>query len=582
MSKLTALDSNSTDMALVAQTLALNNDLMQAVQNVLQDWDGQGTLRQLWARDAKVWTGGDESKWLDWLNAVDRSREAVPMLTALGTSLRQEDFTAALLIGMGGSSLGPEVLAKILGTESGGLPLFIIDSTDPAQIASCEAALDIKRTLFIVASKSGSTLEPDILLQYFLDRAKAALGPAAGRQFIAITDPGSKLETFARDNGFRQIVAGVPGIGGRYSVLSNFGLVPAVVMGIDVERMLATAALMVRSCSVDTPAVGNPGVILGVVMGTAARAGRDKLTIIASPALASFGAWVEQLVAESTGKHGLGIVPVDAEAIGKPDVYANDRLFIHLRLDDDSDSAGDQAVAALISAGQPIVKISLSAREQIAQEFFHWEMATAVAGAVLGIHPFDQPDVEAAKIQTRELMSAYERDNILPQTSPQIVDGNFAVYGTGLGNTITLEHALAWLVGQLKPGDYFALLAYIEMNESHRAALQGMRKTVRDVCSVATCLGFGPRFLHSTGQLYKGGPNSGVFLQITCDDAADLPVPGRSYSFGTVKAAQALGDFSVLQQRGRRALRVHVKGELGSGLAALHRALCAALAKVAK
>ena len=582
MSKLTALDSNSTDMALVAQTLALNNDLMQAVQNVLQDWDRQGTLRRLWARDAKVWTGGDESKWLDWLNAVDRSREAVPMLTALGTSLRQEDFTAALLIGMGGSSLGPEVLAKILGTESGGLPLFIIDSTDPAQIASCEAALDIKRTLFIVASKSGSTLEPDILLQYFLDRAKAALGPAAGRQFIAITDPGSKLETFARDNGFRQIVAGVPGIGGRYSVLSNFGLVPAVVMGIDVERMLATAALMVRSCSVDTPAVGNPGVILGVVMGTAARAGRDKLTIIASPALASFGAWVEQLIAESTGKHGLGIVPVDAEAIGKPDVYANDRLFIHLRLDDDSDSAGDQAVAALISAGQPIVKISLSAREQIAQEFFHWEMATAVAGAVLGIHPFDQPDVEAAKIQTRELMSAYERDNILPQTSPQIVDGNFAVYGTGLGNTITLEHALAWLVGQLKPGDYFALLAYIEMNESHRAALQGMRKTVRDVCSVATCLGFGPRFLHSTGQLYKGGPNSGVFLQITCDDAADLPVPGRSYSFGTVKAAQALGDFSVLQQRGRRALRVHVKGELGSSLAALHRALYAALAKVAK
>ena len=582
MSKLTALDSNSTDMALVAQTLALNNDLMQAVQNVLQDWDRQGTLRRLWARDAKVWTGGDESKWLDWLDAVDRSREAVPMLTALGTSLRQEDFTAALLIGMGGSSLGPEVLAKILGTESGGLPLFIIDSTDPAQIASCEAALDIKRTLFIVASKSGSTLEPDILLQYFLDRAKAALGPAAGRQFIAITDPGSKLETFARDNGFRQIVAGVPGIGGRYSVLSNFGLVPAVVMGIDVERMLATAALMVRSCSVDTPAVGNPGVSLGVVMGTAARAGRDKLTIIASPALASFGAWVEQLIAESTGKHGLGIVPVDAEAIGKPDVYANDRLFIHLRLDDDSDSAGDQAVAALISAGQPIVKISLSAREQIAQEFFHWEMATAVAGAVLGIHPFDQPDVEAAKIQTRELMSAYERDNILPQTSPQIVDGNFAVYGTGLGNAITLEHALAWLVGQLKPGDYFALLAYIEMNESHRAALQGMRKTVRDVCSVATCLGFGPRFLHSTGQLYKGGPNSGVFLQITCDDAADLPVPGRSYSFGTVKAAQALGDFSVLQQRGRRALRVHVKGELGSGLAALHRALCAALAKVAK
>ncbi|CAG4882970.1 Glucose-6-phosphate isomerase [Georgfuchsia toluolica] len=581
MSKLTTLDSDSQLRAqLPVQTLDLGNDLTQTLQEIVRDWTRQGTLDRLWARDAQVWTGGDEANWLDWLNAVARGREALPALSELGADLRRGGFTAALLIGMGGSSLGPEVLAKTLGAESGMLPLYIIDSTDPAQIASCEAALDIERTLFIVASKSGSTLEPDILLQYFLAKAKAALGPAAGRQFIAITDPGSKLEAFARNNSFRHIATGVPGIGGRYSVLSNFGLVPAVVMGINIEHLLTSADLMVRNCSAVTPPAQNLGVILGAVMGAAARAGRDKLTLLASPALLPFGAWVEQLVAESTGKHGLGIVPVDAEGIGMPAVYGSDRLFIDLRLEDDSDQARDQAIAALANAGNPMVTISIAAREQLAQEFFHWEMATAVAGAVLGIHPFDQPDVEAAKIQTKSLMAAYERDQILPQSPAVLVDGNLALFGAVVGNGASLESTLTKLFGQIRQGDYFVLLAYMEMNDPHMALLQSMRTLVRDKYKVATCLGFGPRFLHSTGQLYKGGPNSGVFLQITCDDDMDLPIPGRSYSFGTVKAAQALGDFQVLAERGRRALRVHVKGELETGLSVLHRTFIAALSRV--
>ena len=580
MSKLTTLDSDSQLSAqLPVQTLDLGHDLTQALQEIVRDWTRQGTLARLWARDAQVWSGGDEANWLDWLDAVPRGRAALPALTELGADLRRGGFTAALLIGMGGSSLGPEVLAKILGKDSGMLPLHIIDSTDPAQIASCEAALDIERTLFIVASKSGSTLEPDILLQYFLAKAKAALGPAAGRQFIAITDPGSKLEAFSRDNGFRHIVAGVPGIGGRYSVLSNFGLVPALVMGIDIECLLASAALMVESCSAATPPAQNPSVILGAVMGAAARAGRDKLTLLASPTLAPFGAWIEQLVAESTGKHGLGIVPVDAEPIGMPEVYGSDRLFIDLRLEGDSDQARDESIAALRTAGNPIVTISIAAREQLSQEFFHWEMATAVAGAVLGIHPFDQPDVEAAKIQTKALMAAYERDQVLPQSPAVLVNGNLALFGSVAGNATSLESALTGLLGQIRQGDYFALLAYMEMNDQHTALLQAMRILVRDKFKVATCLGFGPRFLHSTGQLYKGGPNSGVFLQITCDDDMDLPVPGRGYSFDTVKAAQALGDFHVLAERGRRALRVHVKGELEAGLSALHRTLTAALSR---
>jgi transaldolase/glucose-6-phosphate isomerase len=519
----------------------------------LESWRRGGKLRRLWAGDARVWTGADEARWLGWLDIVEAQRRRIGELQALGDALAREGFSHAVLLGMGGSSLGPEVLAETFGPQRGRPPLLVLDSTDPAQIRAVEETIDPARTLFIVSSKSGTTLEPNILAAYFRSRAKG------GSRFVAVTDPGSALEQLARREGYRHIAHGVPSIGGRYSVLSDFGMVPAAAMGLDIDKLLAAAQRMVRSCSRHVPPAENPGVRLGMLMGLAAREGRDKLTILASPGLASFGAWLEQLVAESTGKQGRGIVPVDAEPLGAPQVYGNDRLFAVLCLAGESAPNTDE----LERAGHPVVRITVADRYHLGQEFFRWEIATAVAGAVIGIDPFDQPDVEASKVKARELTDAYERQGELPADKPLPL----RVDDEALGERLAAH------LDRLQPGDYFALLAYLERSPRNRERLQEMRRTVRDAKRVATCLGFGPRFLHSTGQAYKGGPNSGVFLQITCDEAADLPVPGHQYSFGVVKAAQARGDLAVLAERGRRALRVHLGAEVQAGLAKLAEAM---------
>jgi transaldolase/glucose-6-phosphate isomerase len=519
----------------------------------LESWRRGGKLRRLWAGDARVWTGADEARWLGWLDIVEAQRRRIGELQALGDALAREGFSHAVLLGMGGSSLGPEVLAETFGPQRGRPPLLVLDSTDPAQIRAVEETIDPARTLFIVSSKSGTTLEPNILAAYFRSRAKG------GSRFVAVTDPGSALEQLARREGYRHIAHGVPSIGGRYSVLSDFGMVPAAAMGLDIDKLLAAAQRMVRSCSRHVPPAENPGVRLGMLMGLAAREGRDKLTILASPGLASFGAWLEQLVAESTGKQGRGIVPVDAEPLGAPQVYGNDRLFAVLCLAGESAPNTDE----LERAGHPVVRITVADRYHLGQEFFRWEIATAVAGAVIGIDPFDQPDVEASKVKARELTDAYERQGELPADKPLPL----RVDDEALGERLAAH------LDRLQPGDYFALLAYLERSPRNRERLQEMRRTVRDAKRVATCLGFGPRFLHSTGQAYKGGPNSGVFLQITCDEAADLPVPGHQYSFGVVKAAQARGDLAVLAERGRRALRVHLGADVQAGLAKLAEAM---------
>jgi transaldolase / glucose-6-phosphate isomerase len=326
--------------------------------------------------------------------------------------------------------------------------------------------------------------------------------------------------------------------------------------------------------------------VLGAIMGTLARRGRDKVIIVASPAIAGVGAWLEQLLAESTGKQGRGLIPVDGEPLGPPEVYGDDRLFAYLRLDGDGDAAQDQAVAALEAAGQPVVRIEIADRYQIGQEFFRWEIATAVAGSIIGINPFDQPDVEASKVRSRELTTAYERDGGLPKEEPVLEGDGFKLFADPAntsalragGDTNSIAGYLKRHLDRLQPGDYCALLAYLQRNESHHQALQAIRQLIRDRKRVATCLGFGPRFLHSTGQAYKGGPNSGVFLQITCDDEGDLVVPGQNYSFGVIKAAQARGDFEVLAERGRRALRVHLNADVESGLGALEDAVRQALA----
>ena len=556
------------------QALSLPRELMSAVEEALDDWDRNRKVARLWARDPSLWTNQGEDKWLGWLHVADEQQKTIKRFTNFAAEVKDSGFSHLLLLGMGGSSLCPDVLSKSFGRLDGFPALHILDSTDPAQIRAIEHQIDLAHTLFFVSSKSGTTLEPNIFKQYFYDRAQEAVGKdEAGNRFIAITDPGSKLREEAEAEHFRKIFLGVPSIGGRYSALSDFGLAPAAAMGIDIGSFLERAIRMVRACG-DASARNNPGVILGAILGTAHNHGRNKVTMIASPAISDLGAWLEQLLAESTGKNGKGLIPVDREPVASAEVYGDDRLFIYLRLESAPDAAQDAAVADLRTAGQPIVMISIAEGYDLGQEFFRWEIATAVAGSIIGINPFDQPDVEASKVATRKLTTEYEQSGALRSESPFFEGDGMKLFAdatnaASLKQTAaedTLRGLLKAHLDRLKSHDYFALLAYVEMNEANEQSLQQTRASIRDTKQVATCLGFGPRFLHSTGQAYKGGPNSGVFLQVTCDDQDDLPVPGQKYTFGVVKAAQARGDFEVLSERGRRALRVHLSADVAAGL----------------
>jgi transaldolase/glucose-6-phosphate isomerase len=565
-------------------TWSLPPHLDGAVQAALRQWTAESAVERLWARDASLWTGGDEARWLGWLDVVDASPARLDLLHQVAADVRQAGFTHVLLLGMGGSSLCPEVLRETFGPAPGSPELLVLDGTDPAQVRAFDARVDIGRTLFVVSSKSGTTLEPNIFKQYFFARVQQAVGPdKAGARFVAITDPGSALEQVARADRFRHVLFGEPAIGGRYSALSDFGLAPAALMGLDVGRLLEPARAMARACA-DPAARANPGAALGVILGVLAVRGCDKVTLVASPGIRALGAWLEQLLAESTGKGGRGLIPVDREPLGPPEVYGQDRLFVHLRLESAPEAAQDRAVAQLEAAGQPVVRIPVPDPHHIGAEFFRWEFATAVAGAVLGIHPFDQPDVEASKVATRRLTDEFERSGRLPTETPIATGDGIRLFadprnaGELRAGGSTLAGLLRAHLGRIRPGDYAALLAYVEMAAEHEAQLEAIRARIRDRHRVATCVGFGPRFLHSTGQAYKGGPNTGVFLQITCDDAADLAVPGWRYTFGVVKAAQARGDLEVLAERGRRALRAHLGPDVRAGLATLARAIEEAIA----
>ncbi|HMA71449.1 MAG TPA: bifunctional transaldolase/phosoglucose isomerase [Xanthobacteraceae bacterium] len=569
------------------QTFAIGRELENVVCEVADHWRVHGIVRRVWQCDRSVWTGADEDRWLGWLYSVEEARNRIDDYRDFADSVKREGFTEALVLGMGGSSLGPEVLSRTFERKTGWPALRILDSTDPAEIREVEATIDIARTLFIVSSKSGSTTEPNMLKDYFLARVVGVVGKErAGNHFVAITDPGTSLEKTAREQGFRRVFHGTPSIGGRYSVLSPFGLVPAAAAGIDVTRFLETTQTMTGSCGPDVPPADNPGVQLGIALGVAGRRGRDKVTLLCSPRLAAFGAWAEQLIAESTGKNGKGLIPIDGEPLVDPEVYGSDRFFIEMRTEDEVDPAHDRALDAVEKAGHPVVRIALKSPEQIGQEFFRFELAIATAGAIIGINPFDQPDVEASKINTRTLTTAFEKSGALPRETPVASDNAMAIY-TDVKNAEALKKSGAdggidsWLkahFARINSGDYAAVLAYLARNEKHAAALQKIRLAIRQARHVATCLGFGPRFLHSTGQAYKGGPNSGVFLQITADHQRDLTIPDHAASFGVIEAAQARGDFDVLAQRGRRALRVHLKGDRETSLGALCAAIEQALA----
>lgn len=533
---------------------------------------------KLWAKDKSLWTGADEDKWLGWLDIVAREQADLPSLQAFAEKVK--GLSNVVLIGMGGSSLGSEVLAQSFERQAGWPDFHAIDSTSPDQIAALEAKLDLEHTLFLVASKSGSTLEPNILKDYFHACVAKRVGDAkTGHHFAAITDPGSSMEKEAKQKGYAHIFYGEPTIGGRYSVLSRFGLAPAAAMGLDLARLLKSASEMVARCKDAQSLDENPGAMLGLALGVLATShGRDKITISASSALVSVGAWLEQLIAESTGKIGKGLIPVDLEPLAAPSFYGKDRIFVHVGLAGETEPA---ALATLEKAGQPVIRITLQDRYELGQLFFLSEIAVAVAGAVLGINPFNQPDVEASKVKARTLTDEYEKSGKLPAAEPVRRFDGVSLYADGrnvkvLEDSISLADCLRAHFRQAGAGDYVGLLAFIEQSQSHIAQLQAMRTGLRDALKVATCAEFGPRFLHSTGQAYKGGPNSGVFLTLSANPKRDLDIPGRKITFGVVQEAQAIGDFAVLNERGRRAIRLHFD-EIESGLKMLQTALDAAL-----
>ena len=530
-----------------AQLGALDN----AVSTRLGQLERTAVVRRIAEKDAGLWKSNGSAQTeirerLGWLQVADRMEERVPDLEALRKELVGEGFTDVVLMGMGGSSLAPEVFRQTFGAPRGALDVHVLDTTDPAAISALEKAIDLRKTVFIVASKSGTTLETLSHYRYFWQRAGQK-----GGQFIAITDPGTSLADEASRRGFRRTFLNPPDIGGRYSALSYFGLVPAALGGVDVAGLLDRAATMVQACSPSVPAAENPGAWLGAVFAEAAKVGRDKITIVAPPAIQSFGVWAEQLIAESTGKEGKGLVPVADEALGAAQLYGNDRLFVRLALPGDDEPS---ALAALGKAGHPIVTLKLSDPLAIGAEFFRWEYAIAVAGAILGINVFDQPNVQEAKDLTRKVLS----------------EGNPPTVGQGIRwagqSGATLEAAIQSLLGQVRAGDYVALLAFIVPSPEHDRALNAIRLAIRDGHRVATTVGYGPRYLHSTGQLHKGGPNTGIFIQLVGDDPQDVPIPREKLSFRVLKQAQALGDFQALRNHGRRVLRVQM-ADVAQGLA---------------
>jgi glucose-6-phosphate isomerase len=554
-----------------------------AVSQAQWDWDSTRKTERLWNKDASLWTNSDESKWLGWLDIVDEQLRDTSKFKALSAEVQEDGFSHFVLLGMGGSSLAPEVFGASFGKQPGSPDLLVLDSTDPLQILKLRSKIDPPRTLFCVSSKSGTTLEPNIFLEYFFDETKKAVGERAGHHFIAVTDPESKLEGLAAKLGFRRTYHGVPSIGGRYSALSDFGLVPHAAVGLNTEKLLKRAKWMVDACK-SPDAVKNPGVSLGLILGTAATEfGRDKVTLICSRSIVNLGAWLEQLLAESTGKHGRGLIPVDREPAAMADCYSSDRVFAYIKFVGDGDAKLEKHVTALEKAGEPVIRVVINDLYDIGQTMFQWEIATAVAGSVLGINAFDQPDVEASKVVTRELTREFESTRTLPPEQLLLDHEGLQIFADKanaqplMNGGTTLGAVIRQHVDRLEVGDYFALLAYLPMFPAYDEALQDTRKHVLEAKQVATVLGFGPRFLHSTGQAYKGGPNSGVFLQITCDEPQDLAVPQQKYTFGIVQAAQARGDFQILAERGRRALRVHISKDLEAGLKHLRDLVAAAV-----
>jgi glucose-6-phosphate isomerase len=555
--------------------------LTESVDRRLAAWEADGVADRLWRRDGSLWAGSGKApeelaRWMGWLDLPSSMQARVAELQHLAEGIWRDGYHRAAVLGMGGSSLAPELFSRVFAEGEAaaaapeGAELRILDSTHPDQVRGFREWATAARTLFCVSSKSGTTTEPNAF-----HAAMANVAPAL--DFLAITDPGTSLVETARSQEFRGIVEAPPDVGGRYSALTVFGLVPAALAGVDLGRLLESASAMADACRRE--ATANPGLRLGALIGEAAQAGRDKLTILTSPRLAPFGDWAEQLIAESTGKAGVGIIPVVGEPRAEADQYAADRCFVFVQLAAEADPADERLAEDLQRQGHPVEVIVLEDPYEMGGEFLRWEVATAAAGIVLGIDPFDQPNVQESKDATKELLAAFTRDGALPSPAPLVAEEGIAAYGDpeALGDTpVTVEGGVRQLIGLAGDGDYVALLAYLPRDPDIELRFHRFRSELRDGLGIATTLGFGPRFLHSTGQLHKGGPPSGVFLQITADPRKDLPIPGWDETFGTLIAAQALGDLQSLQRRHRRVLRLHLT-DVGTGLDTVERMIHDAL-----
>jgi len=545
-----------------------------------KSWSEANLTRRIWRKDGTVWVPDPEkaalttelTNRLGWLTIPESMHDYLDTLTDFADEIRREEFTNIVLLGMGGSSLAPEVFMTTFGNAPGYPPLTVLDSTHPASVQRVADSVNPANTLFLVSSKSGGTTETLSFFQFFYSAVGAAKDDP-GQNFVVITDPGSPMETLATEKKLRRIFSSPPDVGGRYSALTYFGLVPAALIGMNLHKLLDRAITMLHATHYCVPVAENPGLALGAAMGELALAGRDKITFFVSPSIEALGVWVEQLIAESTGKNGKGILPVAGEKLDAPGHYGNDRFFVYLRMEGDENEAVDKGVDALEAAGHPVVRIALDEREDLGGEFFRWEMATAAAGAVLGINPFDQPNVEAAKVKARELLNAFGETGSLPSDTPIRVEGDIEVFGGTGRNAGGVREVFADFLNLTRPGDYVALMAYVPPTGDTDMVLDSLRIALRDRLKVATTVGYGPRFLHSTGQLHKGDGNKGLFIQITHTPESDIPIPGEPYSFGTLVTAQALGDYQALAERGRRLIRFHIKGDVTAGLRQLQDSL---------
>jgi transaldolase / glucose-6-phosphate isomerase len=546
-------------------------------KNALKTLDEENAVARIWKKDPTLWRTDPEhepiiSNALGWLNVAETMQQHVGELAAFAEEIRKAGFEFAVVLGMGGSSLCAEVLARTFSRKEGFPQLYVLDSTVPTAIRHLEQKIKVGNTLFIVSSKSGATAEPQMFHRYFYDRVKRIKGDSAGENFIAISDPGAQLVRDASRDHFRRVFLNMPDIGGRYSALSYFGMVPFAIMGGDVKALLTRAMRTAHDCAAPVGLHENPGARVGAILGSLANAGRNKLTLITPPPLASLGLWIEQLIAESIGKEGKGIVPVAGEPLGPPEVYGDDRVFAYIHTRSAKTGDIEEKLAALEAAGHPVLRHTLHDCLDLGEEFFLWEFATAVAGTLIGIDPFDQPNVQESKDNTKRLLAEYAQNGSVTQQSLIIADNTLRVFGDAETRDLlrhggsSLQDIISAHIARIQPGDYFAVTQYIEELNNYDALLQEIRTIIRDEKKVATTTGYGPRFLHSTGQLHKGGPDSGVFIQITSSDINDMDIPGEKFTFGVLKQAQALGDFEALAARHRRAIRVDLGGDVEKGL----------------